>query len=618
MSSPRITFTYTGAGVADVADTWWIRIEQEGVTDDTATVSAAASLLDAAFAINPCDTEASADPVDAPGQEDFESAVAGVVQVAACDYDADGNVKVYLYIVRSHLTEPYKLQLQGGEQGAVEQVDGPVTVSQRVEGAASLVLPWPVVSGFCAAWRGAVYSEAGSIHQPKIRRSGNTLNFGQAVTGTIVANYQTEYDRIDVTVLGTEEGEPGACTARAFFHGLVAEHECKLPDASEVDTDRYCEEKWRAPSDDQVICYKINRLHQVCSCSEHEVDVIETEVEVDCPENMRCSGNATECRHLVGTESATEYVQCAGDKTGTFDGNLSDQEFYFSRCCEWPRRDLPQCKVRKSVWLGGAPIDPGAEHYRGLYGPTSRFVPVSPPAGICGEWTIEQRIMGTDCCDGVEPLAWDWDEAAEVVAANGTATVGVTGGGRFPYTWIIMGEGFWLGSGKKRLVTSGPTVTVYGVNACGSANIYVSDGCSQTRGEIRSTAGRWQHRWSGYPHCVEDPSADGFFQCSAYIDGFVSGHSGRLRGRWWYGPYDTSPPAEAPIMASRISHICGLWAKAGCAGDWFVRAPVDDDLFYLPALVVYGMANCVAVGGGTVNACLYHFVEQLAVYEWVC
>ncbi len=621
MNSPRLTLAYAGSGVADVADTWWIRIEQEGVTDDTATVSEAASLLDAAYAINPCDTEASADQVEDPEEEVFQSAVASAVKVAACDYDADGNVKVYLYIVRSHLAEPYKLQLQGGEQGAVERVTGPKTVSQRVEGAASLVLPWPVVSGFGASWRGAVYSEAGAVTSPEIRRTGNTLNFGQAVTGTIVASYRTACDRVEVTVLGTEAGAPGTCTARAFFHGLVAEHDCELPEAAEVAVNRFCEEKWQAPSDDKVTCYQIHRLHRVCSCSDHEMEVIETEVEVDCPGDMRCSGNATECRHLLGTETATEYVQCAADKTGTFDGDLADPEFYLTRCCHPPGgRSLPQCKVRKSVWRGGAPIDPGAEYYRGLYGPTSRFAPVGPPAGICGEWTIEQRIMGTNCCAGVEPLAWDWDESAEVVAPSSVATVEVSGGGRFPCDWIIVGQGFWLDAERstKRLYSAGTMAHVFtDATACGGADIYVSDGCSQTMGSIRSTNGRWQIRWDGYPHCLEDPASAGFFECSSYNYPIDSGYTGQARGRWWYGPYTSDPPLEESIQAGRDSHICGLWAKGSCGGDWFVRAPVDGAVILLPALVGGHPWHCVAARG-SVSACVYYYTYQLKVCEWVC
>ncbi len=601
MSAHTLALIYQAAEIDRISDPYWIRIEPVGQEPETATVSQAAGLLDALYQIDPCTAGEPQGELVEP--EDFAPTVAAAIDLAYCRQAYDGSVEMQIRVIRSHLAEPYRLQLQGGELIRTLRVSEQVTRTLEISG--QTTLDYPVVSGFACS-------------PEPLARVGNTLLFAAELDGhTLRASYQTRYDLATIKVLGVD-GEPGECRALAFHHGLVADETLTPPPAEAVDRSLCPDSDYQAPMDDEVTCYQVVEIHRVCSCSKHEVETITHEEIVPCPSEMHCGNNETRCMHLLGTVSATTYVTCGDeDRSGDFNGNLSDQEFYFDKCCEWPRRDLPQCVTEHRTYRGDRQIEHGLAHYRALYGDLARIVPVSPPGGICGDWTIEQRLMGNNCCDGVSSLAWNWSESAEVVAANGTATVGVLGGGKFPYEWIIVGDGFWLGSGKKRITTSVPWVTVYGMGACGSADIYVSDGCSQTKGSIRSTNGRWQHRWDGYPHCLEDPAGAGFFQCSAYIAAFPSGHSGQVRGRWWYGLYSSDPPAEEAITAFRISHTCGLWAKGSCSGDWFVTVPGTDGAVRLPALVVYGVANCVAAGG-TVSACLYHFIDHLKVMEWVC
>ena len=289
-------------------------------------------------------------------------------------------------------------------------------------------------------------------------------------------------------------------------------------------------------------------------------------------------------------------------------------------------RALPRCSRRTRTFRGGAQIKLGAQHYRDLYGAATRVVPLTPPGGACGEHIIEQRIMGTNCCDGVEPLAWDEERSAEVAPINGVVDVYVTGGGRFPFTWRISGEGFWLDPGhtKKRITTYTGALRIYTQASCGSADVWVEDGCSSVKGTIRSTSGRWVFREDFTPHGVVNPADHGFYACAAAGYGKESGYTSFVQGRWWVGPYAKTAPEIVPIMSARLSSVYGQWAQNACGADLLVRAPgtAAEDQVFAPALVAPQMGSCVLEGGGSCNpgvgCCLYWQAEQLKTMEWVC
>ena len=213
MTSPRITFQYqSSAG----AVSWWLRLVQLGIEDDTATQDDAAELIDTLYSLDACteDTTASEDPDSDTTDEVVETEVRRLV----CSYDDQANIDVQMRIIRSHPSAPYRLALQGGELKTVETINETTTQTIVLEDADSITLDYPVLGGFAASWAGAVYGESGRI-DPPIKRNGNTLSFGGATikAGTINATYATEYDLATITILGVD-GEPGQCTARGFFH----------------------------------------------------------------------------------------------------------------------------------------------------------------------------------------------------------------------------------------------------------------------------------------------------------------------------------------------------------------------------------------------------------------
>jgi len=483
MTSPRLTLSLHST---TTADPWWVRVVQEDVADDSASLADAAVLIDTLYNLDPCDDGATTATED-PDSDTTDTVVETEIESVACLYDENGDVDVVLQVIRSAIDAEYKLALQGGELKSVETIRETITLILVVEDLSSLTLEYPVLGNFSATWRGAVYGSSGVI-APPIKRRGNTLDFGATVkAGTISATFTTEYDRCTVTVLG-DNGQPGACTARVFYHGLVEELELELPEASEEIGS--CQVQWTVPQDrDQIECYRTVYVSRRCQCSPDELDFYTYEEVVSCPDSViRCPGVLNECRHYLGTVVAHEYVECASDMVEA----VSHPAYYKKMCCQEPSVTLPQCKEQKTSWRGGLPIKGGAQQYYDLYGKDLEIIPVGPPGGICGIWTKKQQILSNNCCDGVPPLIWDTSVSPEVVAPNSSVVIGVTGGGKYPYRWSVVGTGFWFQNGSKGIETDGPQVRlVASSGACGSAIITVTDGCTACVGLVRSTSGKW-------------------------------------------------------------------------------------------------------------------------------
>ena len=112
--------------------------------------------------------------------------------------------------------------------------------------------------------------------------------------------------------------------------------------------------------------------------------------------------------------------------------------------------------------------------------------------GLCGKQVTKQIKQQKACCDGVEAIAWDYDNSAEVIADGSSGLVFVTGGVT-PYSWSVRGDGFSLdASGYIRDgQTIEPSVRIYTSNSCGPCAVYVTDGCSSTDESVRSSLGFW-------------------------------------------------------------------------------------------------------------------------------
>lgn len=481
MSSPRITFTYQST---TAVDPWWVRLVQLGIEDDTATLADAADLIDTLYSIDACTKDTTA--ADDPDSDTTDAVVETEVRRVVCSYDDQANIDVQMHIIRSNPSSPYRLDLQGGELKTVETITETTTQTIVIDDTASITLDYPVLGEFSASWAGAVYGASGRI-TPPIHRNGSTLSFGGTTVkaGTITATYATEYDLATVTILGVD-GEPGQCTARGFFHGLVEELELETPEpADELGS---CRVLWTMPSNPhQIECYRTVYVSQRCQCSHEELDGYSYEEVVDCPDYVkRCPGVLNECRHYLGTVVAPEYVECPDDMVEA----VSAPAYYKSICCEYPSVTLPQCKEQKTSWRGGLGITGGIEQARALYGDDVEIIPVGPPGGICGTWTKRQQVTSKICCDGVAALVWDDANSADLIANGSSERVQVTGG-RAPYTWTISGQGFWLPNAKKEMATMTPYIDISANAACGTCIVLVDDGCTTVSGSVRSPNGKF-------------------------------------------------------------------------------------------------------------------------------
>jgi hypothetical protein len=473
--------TVTLQNSSSSADSYWLRLEQEGLPNEAATVSDAAALLNALYDINPCSPEETTVPVEETPKEPavpvdaFAALVAGTLDFVDCSIAPDGNVDVTLRVIRSHQGEPYRLNLQGGRVKQTVVVSAEITRSLEIS--AATVLDYPLLGTLTA-----------NIQPESI--DGNTLTFAEYHVGrTLIATYLTSYDQVTLTILGVD-GEPGACTALGFYHGMVEELAMEIPEPVDIDPD-WCSEHNIHGEVDQVkhtvTCFETVVYSKRCSCSRDEVDWGIYDRVVDCPDNIvRCPNNLTECNHYVGTVQELEYVECTNDTT-----YAARPDFYEGVCCEPPGVKLPPCLHQRLTHKGGHPVQEGEEYYLQTYGPNTVFHPI-PPVGDCGDWYIDQEYRGCTPCAGVPALVWDTENSVGVLADNSSGMIAVLSAVR-PVVFTIEGTGFFFDSAhKKTRITSLDGVAwVHTGNACGAATIIADDGCSTVEGVVFSPDGQW-------------------------------------------------------------------------------------------------------------------------------
>ncbi len=103
----------------------------------------------------------------------------------------------------------------------------------------------------------------------------------------------------------------------------------------------------------------------------------------------------------------------------------------------------------------------------------------------------DQHPYDEQNCQDVEPLEWvNFPQAS--VLPNSPTPISISGG-KAPFTWIVTGNNFYLDStGKaKKVESASSNATIYAVNACGTATVTVTDGCSTVNGQVASTNGVW-------------------------------------------------------------------------------------------------------------------------------
>lgn len=474
---------------AHITDPWWVRFAQDGISD-SATVGETADLLDTLYSIDPCD-EKESDPTT-PTADDLTTVVVQTWRLSICDKRYDGSVLVPIKMYRSHPRDAYVLRVSGGRvEGEIVTVMEEVVQTVSVETATSVTLEYPVISDFTVRWFGTVIDADGrAVAGPAIQRMGNTLYWTEQVTGTLQAEFVSAHEQVGILVAGVN-GEMGESVVRAFYHGACTTFTPQMPDVAESDTSLCPSISWKAdPTPDRVTCYKQVTAHRLCSCSKIEVSTHTYEKIVPCPESgpTRCSGNSSDCMHLLGSEAETEYVDCDDDQ-----GYLvADRDYYKKTCCEDPAVTLPRCREHIESYRGDQPIEHGEEFWRALYGPATRFIPVSPEKG-CGKHITRQVVEAEDCCAQIPLLDFDWTVSARVIVDHGVMAVK---GGKGPFRWSLEGQFFSFSptTSKSSMISDGPMVNIFLEDyACGTCQITCRDECDQVVvGAVRSTDGHWR------------------------------------------------------------------------------------------------------------------------------
>jgi hypothetical protein len=382
------------------------------------------------------------------------------VDLTACERRLTGTYRADLKIVRSRPDIPYTLRLSVGEILETVLVESKIAENLDVKATSSVVLTMPVLSGLACTWLGTVFGPNGPIDPPIIKAAGNTLFWAGVATGTIRAEYASIHDVVTVEIpgipnyVGSERGEPQESTALAFYHYQV--FPCDIAPPVEEDE---------------------ATLAEVCGWSSDEWGIGDDEEPE--PEPTPPPEPVYGC---------IDYYPLA-----PFGSPVTEPWFYEQTCCVPGSHD--GCRTRTSRLEGGKGLSettvarmtaewPGPIEFIGL-GPIT-------PAG-CGTRYEEMKIIQHNCCDTVEPMAWDTATSVEILAPNTSGIVGVTGGVP-PYHWSVRGQGFALNQqGNLRDgFTNTPYVWIYALhNACGSAPIEVTDGCSVVNDGVRCTIGRW-------------------------------------------------------------------------------------------------------------------------------
>lgn len=622
MSALSLSATYTGITFPE--DRWWVRLEQIPVKTDVATVAETASFLDTAFNLDPCEqaiTEETNTVTDAATatEETVVEAAGASFDLAICSQEPDGSVEIQVKVIRSHQTENYRLHVAGGTIVSTLVMPEELTRVDTVESATSFELDYPVLGAFAASWQNDLVTASGSASE--IRRNGNTIYWPESATGSIQSSYLTTYDLVTIRVHGVD-GDQGAATIRVVFHALAEDLVPDLPDPADFDRSLCPKYQWRFKDvDDVVTCYKEIALTTRCACSGQEIGYRTYDQVVPCPEWIKeCPGNLSKCMVLLGSEAATEYVECAGDneipgRPGMV-YSVSRAGYYEDVCCRPAPGSLPDCLEKITSYRGGQPINLGKEVYRNLYGPATHFIPVAPKGGICGQHITRQVVRSGNCCDGVPPLVWNTSVSPEVMPPNSSAIIGIAGG-RPPYTWTVNGEGFQFSTGSTEIITSSLLVRLSALPlACGTAEITVTDGCSTVVGIVRSTAGGWTlrgsfHTLSWYKNLgLVDDCVDSFYTVDTDIP------ATQISGRWAMSYADDGPATDNRMMVAGTGAYCadriitgetvvdpiaGAIHWVACVDSFWLYPLGSSPNWVRPFMVVPGVGS-----------------NYMHIYEWTC
>jgi len=453
-----LVVTYAN-NIAAVTEEYWLRIEQ--VTEEAAiTTEEASTLVDSLYDINPCieETAESTEETEVTQEKLYSTAVDVFGDdLEACRSELAGDYVAEVKVWQSHLLESYKLELSAGEVIETVRVFENLSLDLDVKGQSSIDLEYPVASTIAVAWIGAVL---GAETSPEITLTGTVLSWGTLMTGTIRVEFTTAYDLVTVSVPGIPEfegaevGDTQSVKILGFFHRMVFIGEISPPE------------------DDTTVTN--GALVQLCGyLSSGELGEVEPPAEPTAEEIPKYG--CIDSRALWTNSSFYEEKCCVA---GTHDGCVIRTERNPGGV-EISEEDIEKYTLQKDI------LDFGPD-------PVTEFIPVSPtdPKG-CGTIYWNTVLTSLSCCDIAEPIVWDDESTPDILPADESIWIYVTGG-IAPYTFKTSSNGTWFPDGRKTWVTDVPHAQLHaGPTFCGLTAVSVSDGCSSVSEEIRADQGEW-------------------------------------------------------------------------------------------------------------------------------
>lgn len=540
-------------GSAPIVNPYWLHMEiKEDPLQDGMTVAEAAKVIDAIYNIKPCEPaetqqseiwqqsdEGTNDDVwTSGGAETLDDAKTLAAQrrfvdaispfTTRCGADSLSELIGYdvtIKIFRSHRDELYKLQAANALLEQPIKFEGRVKHTVEIDNQNSHTFNNPIIRRPVLSWQG--------FSGPKIHIIGNTAYWDGLVKGTLRAEFDTEWDEVTIHVtgeysdsemitgtdmstygtgfyLGSESGEEIddyqdiECSLLAFYHLQYEEIILNRPedDESTTDTDKLNICRFTTSIDDSPD--EFGAADPDAKCMQHVNETIICHCDGKKESNSyyepaSCPPGVSDRSTLQGSIEREIYKDCG------YQDEVNDPAYYKAKCCEdWPfyPKDMPRCK--RVVFPFGLGQD-RKEFDESTYPEGTQFVIVAPADGKCGEWVIEQIVNAKNCCEGVPPIWWDGDSAS-IIAPSDEGTIIIGGGDGRPLTVKVRGNGFYLDEARtiRDAVVDTPFSIFTGDGACGSAAVYVTDGCSNTGGTVMCTNGVWVGDCYAYDHYIDD------------------------------------------------------------------------------------------------------------------
>lgn len=462
----------------------WISLEQETVSE-AATYEETSEVIDELFELDPCNPDPSdEEQVESTEERDQKRAemleklkkiISGEIKTKLCE-DAQGKFVALVRVYRSHQDIPYNLNYMACT--FLSQVSGRIKNLNEnfpVENATSLEMDLPYEAA-TAEWSGKVLNSSGEVDPPPdlVVTTGGIF-WGRPVTGTIRVVAQFPYDLIEVeaSVEGSE--------MLAFYEKSVDQVEIEAPPEDEKTTELCTKIGSIDVPSETGDCFIEKTIRTLCKCTKNQNGIDRILVATGCPEGVAPGS-------IVRREDAVEYVGCGEEE------EVHDPDYYKDKCCEYPPsiNFLPYCKKVYSPF-GGRVTSEDMERLRKLFDGDAKLIGVGPKQSPCGTHTREQKVKAKNCCDGVPDIVHDTENSTELIARLSDGDVYITGG-IGPFTWKVRGKGFYVDYQRvhRDKITYSRKLTIYtNSTCCGSAVVYVSDGCSSVSFYVRCTEGIW-------------------------------------------------------------------------------------------------------------------------------